>query len=308
MKIGVAGCGRMGFGMARAMDRAGLDVKGFDVRPLKEFGAFANRMVADPAAFARDREVILTVVRDVAQTEALLFNDQAILTKAPALRFLVVCSTLSPRYLSELAVRLPDRVALVDAPMSGAQVAADEARLSFMLGGPDAALDALEPAFQAMGTNVHRMGPTGAGMTAKVLNNFVAGSSMAGVRQVLSWAEDLGVDRARLLALMHDSSGQTWFGSNFEQIEFARDGYDPENTVGILKKDLLSCLDAVDPETHAGFPEAVVAAIGGCGRSSRNEVPGRFGAAALGWYWASRLIDDVGQTFAQRQILLDMVG
>ncbi|MEM1299678.1 MAG: NAD(P)-dependent oxidoreductase, partial [Pseudomonadota bacterium] len=262
MKIGVAGCGRMGFGMARAMARSGLDVTGFDVRPIEEFGEFANRMAADPGSFAGDREVIITVVRDIAQTEALLFDEQAILGKSPRLRYLVVSSTLSPRYFASLAERMPEGVIVIDAPMSGAQVAADEGRLSFMLGGEEADLDLLQPAFEAMGTKIHRVGPAGAGMTAKVLNNFVAGSAMAGVRQALDWAGDLGVDRERLLALMHDSSGQTWFGSNFDQIEFARNGYDVENTVGILKKDLESCLDAVDPETHSGFPEALVAAIG----------------------------------------------
>ena len=83
------------------------------------------------------------------------------------------------------------------------------------------------------------------------------------MRQALVWAGDLGIDRDRLLALMDDSSGLTWFGTNFHDIEFSRDGYDPDNTIGILKKDLESCLDAVDPASHEGFPEAVVAAIGG---------------------------------------------
>lgn len=262
MKIGVAGCGRMGFGMARAMARNGLDVSGFDIRPIEDFGEFANRMAADPASFAADREVILTVVRDIAQTEDLLFARQAILSKAPALRYLVVCSTLSPRYIEALAGRLPDGVTLIDAPMSGAQYRADAGELSFMLGGEDADLDILEPVFRTMGTKIHRMGPQGAGIKAKVLNNFVAGAAMAGVRQALDWADDLAIDRDKLLALMDDSSGLTWFGRNFEQIEFSREGYDPANTIGILKKDLESCLDAVDPEDHAGFPEAVVAAIG----------------------------------------------
>ena len=263
MKIGVAGCGRMGLGMARSMARAGLDVTGFDLRPLAEFGDFAAHMVADPGRFAADRQVILTVVRDIAQTEALLFDDQAILARAPALEHLVLCSTLSPRYVAELAGRLPAGVVLVDAPMSGAQVAADAGRLSFMLGGPEAALDRLEPMFRTMGTALHRMGGPGAGMTAKVLNNFVAGATVAAVRQVLDWAEALDMDRARLMALMHDSSGQTWFGSKFDDIEFARDGYAPGNTIGILKTDVESCLDAVDAATHAGLPRAVVAAIAG---------------------------------------------
>lgn len=263
MKIGVAGCGRMGFGMARALHRAGFEVTGFDVRPAAEFGAFADRMVPDPDGFAADREVILTVVRDIDQTEDLLLRNQAILSKAPALRYLVICSTLSPRYLEELRPRLPEGLRVIDAPMSGAQVAADEARLSFMLGGEDADLDALDPFFRAMGTKVHRMGGPGKGMTAKVLNNFVAACGIAGARQVIDWAGDLGMDRERLFALMHDSSGQNWFVSNFDAIEFSRDGYDPDNTVGILKKDVESCLDAVDPATHAGLPDAVVAAVGG---------------------------------------------
>jgi 3-hydroxyisobutyrate dehydrogenase-like beta-hydroxyacid dehydrogenase len=263
MRVGVAGCGRMGLPMARAMARGGLDVTGFDIRPSAEFGDFAPRMVADPAAFAADRETLVTVVRDIEQTEDLLFRRQGVLAHAARLRWLVVSSTLSPRYVAELIRRLPDGVALVDAPMSGAQVAAEEARLSFMLGGAPADLDALEPVFRAMGTRLHRMGPTGAGMTAKVLNNFVAACSTAGTRWVLDRAAELGVEHDRLLALMHDSSGQTWFGSNFDRIEFARDGYDPENTIGILKKDVESCLDAVHPSARAGLPEAVIAAIAG---------------------------------------------
>ena len=263
MKIGLAGCGRMGLPMARAMARAGLDVAGFDIRPAAEFGDFAPRMVVDPAAFAADREAIITVVRDVAQTEDLLFRRQGILSHAARLRWLVVSSTLSPRYLAELAARLPAGVALVDAPMSGAEVAAREARLSFMLGGAAPDLDALEPVFRAMGTRLHRMGPTGAGMTAKVLNNFVAACSIAGTRWVLDRAAELDLDRGRLLALMHDSSGQTWFGSNFDQIEFAEAGYDPGNSIGILKKDLESCLDAVDPGAREGLPEALIGAVAG---------------------------------------------
>jgi len=74
MRVGVAGCGRMGLPMARAMARAGFDVRGFDVRPVSEFGDFAARMEPDPAAFAAHAEVLFTVVRDTAQTDDLLFD------------------------------------------------------------------------------------------------------------------------------------------------------------------------------------------------------------------------------------------
>ncbi|QIE56304.1 NAD(P)-dependent oxidoreductase [Pikeienuella piscinae] len=241
--ITVAGCGRMGLPMARALRAAGFAARGFDIRPPAAFGDFAMHMI-DVATMRAETEILITVVRDAAETEALLFSDQAALS-GPPLTTLIVSSTLSPRLLPEIAARAPTGLTLIDAPMSGAQVAAEERRLSFMLGGDQATLDRLQPLFAAMGAAYHRMGGFGAGMAAKVLNNYVAAASVASVRQALEWAGPLGLDRERLLKLMHDSSGQTWFGSNFERIEFAGDGYQADNTIGILPKDVAAALDGV---------------------------------------------------------------
>jgi len=256
--VGIAGCGRMGLPMAQALLRGGVDVYGFDVRPVTEFGDFADRMIEDPRAFAQRCQVVFTVVRDRKQTDDLLFDDQALLSGPNGITTLVVCSTLSPRYVLSLRQRVPASVTMIDAPMSGAAVAADEARLSFMLGGDRAKLDTLQPLLDKMGKHFHRMGGLGAGMTGKVLNNFVATAAVTAVRQALDWADELGVDRAKLLALMHDSSGQSWFGSNFDKIEFARDGYDPDNTIGILKKDVESALDAVGADPDEGLQAAMI--------------------------------------------------
>lgn len=258
--VGVAGCGEMGLPMAQALAAAGFEVWGHDVRPAADFGEFGARMLGADAFAARCR-VVLSVVRDVPQTEALLFGDQALLRAGGAVETLLVCSTVSPRWLATLPARVRPGVQLIDAPMSGAPVAAAERRLSFMLGGEDAVLDRLAPLFEAMGRVNHRMGPFGAGMTAKVLNNFVAASSVVAVRQVLRWADDLGVDRARLMALMHDSSGQTWFGSQFERIAFARQGFDPSNTIGIIAKDVRACLDAAGADPALGFQGALLAGL-----------------------------------------------
>ena len=244
-RVAVAGCGRMGLGMCRALVAAGFDAWGFDIRPAADYGGFAPHMLPDAAALKAHAEVLFTVVRDTKQTDDLLFDVQAVLAGETAVKTLVISSTLSPNYVKGLAARVPSGVTLIDAPMSGAQIAADERRLSFMLGGEDAALDAIQPMLDAMGTSFHRMGGFGAGMTAKVLNNYVAASSAASTRKALTWAAELGLDQAKLLALMHASSGQTWFGSNFDAIEFARDGYDPDNTIHIIAKDVEAALDGV---------------------------------------------------------------
>lgn len=250
--IGIAGCGRMGMGMLRNLQKAGFDARGFDVRPLPGVGT-------DVASFADGLQVLLTVVRDQTETNALLFDDQALVGVAPDLHTIVISSTLSPNYVKGLRARVPDHITLIDAPMSGAQIKADAGTLTFMTGGP---AEEIAPLLSAMGEAVHHMGAFGAGMTAKVLNNLLAASSSAMTRLVLDWADSAGVDEGKLLALIHSASGQNWFASGFDEIEFARDGYAPDNTIGILEKDVTAALD-IAAEADKALPLAVQSAIRG---------------------------------------------
>ncbi|MFO7855991.1 MAG: NAD(P)-binding domain-containing protein [Paracoccaceae bacterium] len=255
--IGIAGCGRMGRGMLAALRRAGFDARGLDLKPPASYRDLAPAMTDDPDVFAPGLRAVFTVVRDVPETEALLFGAKGLIPRADALEILAVSSTLPPPYVLSLRDRVPARIALVDAPMTGAQVAADEARLAFMLGGAAADFDRLAPLLDAMGARFHRMGPFGAGMTAKVMNNLVAAASTAMTRLAMDWGEANGLDPARLRALMHDGSGQTWFGSNFEAIEFARDGHALDNTIGIIVKDVESALAAAPEGADPTLPRAV---------------------------------------------------
>jgi 3-hydroxyisobutyrate dehydrogenase-like beta-hydroxyacid dehydrogenase len=127
--------------------------------------------------------------------------------------------------------------------MSGAQIAAERAELSFMLGGETADLDDAQMLFASMGKHFHRMGSFGSGMQAKVLNNMLAASHTAMTRMILDWADDADLDERSLLDLIHTSSGQNWLASGFNDIEFARDGHAEDNTIGILVKDVASAID-----------------------------------------------------------------
>lgn len=258
--IGVAGCGRMGLPMLAALRRAGLDAAGFDVRPVAEFGDMAAAVTNDVAAFAQNLDTLITVVRDIAQTDDVLFGAQNLIA-APNLRRIILSSTLSPRYVAALRDRVPAHITLIDAPMSGAQVGAEQARLTFMLGGTDADLDAAQPLFDAMGSQFHRMGGYGAGMQAKVLNNLLAASHTAMTRLVLDWADQAGIEERALLDLIATSSGQNWFASGFDEIEFARDGHEADNTISILVKDVESALDAAPRDADTALPRQVQAAI-----------------------------------------------
>lgn len=258
--VGVAGCGAMGLPMAQALQEAGFEVWGFDVRPTIEFGSFQPRMIDDPSEFARRVQVVISVVRDVTQNLDLCFDRQALFTGTRYPRTLIVSSTVTPRFMPALRSRLPADVALVDAPMSGAPHAARLRKLSFMLGGDDEVLDPLMPLFEAMGQRVFRLGPLGAGMTAKVLNNYVASASVVAVRRAYARAKALGMDLAALRSVMQASSGATWFGDHFHDIDWSREGYQPSNTIGILEKDVRSGLDAVSDSSGVA-PDAYDSAL-----------------------------------------------
>jgi 3-hydroxyisobutyrate dehydrogenase-like beta-hydroxyacid dehydrogenase len=255
--IGVVGCGRMGLPMLKALRASGFDAYGHDIRYAESYGEDAHLIMDDIVAFAKHTRILLSVVRDIDDTEDALFNGQGFAVNAPWIETIVICSTLSPRYVRDLRKRIPDDMKLVDAPMSGAAIGAEERRLSFMLGGDVAELDRLQPLFDAMGTNFHRMGKFGSGMQAKVLNNLLAASSTAMTRLVLDWAAQSGLEERALLDVIETSSGQNWLASGMDTIEFARDGYSDDNTIGILVKDVESALDAAPENADADLPRTV---------------------------------------------------
>ncbi len=245
----------MGAPMLAALRAAGLPARGYDVVPMD-----APHITDDIAVFSEDLDTLITVVRDIDQTEAVLFGDQNF-TAIPSLRRIIICSTLSPRYVHDLRDRVPAHITLIDAPMSGAQIAATEARLSFMLGGDSDDIAAAQPLLDAMGKHFHHMGDFGAGMQAKVLNNLLAASNTAMTRLVLDWADQAGLDEPKLLNLIHTSSGQNWLASGFNDIEFARDGFAADNTIAILVKDIASALDAAPENADTTLPTLIQSTI-----------------------------------------------
>tara|TARA_Y100001960_G_C13885856_1_gene453713 strand:- start:168 stop:503 length:336 start_codon:yes stop_codon:yes gene_type:complete len=86
-------------------------------------------------------------------------------------------------------------------------------------------------------------------MSVKVLNNFVASCTVVAVRNVLSKSMSFGIKPKQLLDVLKDSSGQTWFANNLNNIDWSKEDYDKENTIGILEKDVISFLDGINKET-----------------------------------------------------------
>lgn len=244
IKIGVAGCGAMGLPMARNLIENGFDVCGYDVRPKSEFGDFAKHMCDSGLALCHFAPIVISVVRDWSETTTLCFGENGLFSGNSFPEILVISSTLSPGMIRDLASRVPEETTIIDAPMSGTVYRATEGALTFMLGGDKSAVERLMPVFSAMGSQVNHLGPSGMGMTCKVLNNMLAATSVVAVREVLEAAEKLDFPAETLLRVAQTSSGSTWFGDNLDKIHWAGEGYSLTNTIGILEKDVNSLLDA----------------------------------------------------------------
>jgi len=244
--IGVAGCGNMGLSMAENLLANGYDVWGYDIRSINASDDFQNRMISNARTFASKVNTVISVVRDIAETNALLFDDQAIMCSPNYPTSLIISSTLSPRFIHDLKDRIPDDVVLIDAPMSGTSYRAKLATLTFMVGGEADHVQRLMPILGVMGSDIHHLGPVGAGAACKVANNLCAAAGMVAVRRALAAAKGYGIPQDKLLDVMRTSSGSTWYGDNFTDIDWAREGYAPTNTMGIVEKDVKSFVDALE--------------------------------------------------------------
>lgn len=254
----------MGLPMAENLAKAGFDVFGYDVRPASDFGDFSDRMISDPGMFTGKIDVLISVVRDIKQTDDLLFDDQAIMMQDDHPRTVVLSSTLSPRYVVEVASRIGTKAVVIDAPMSGAPYRAREGTLTFMVGGDAPSVETLRPAFDAMGSEIHHMGPTGAGAATKVANNLCAAAGVVAVRRALAASKAYGIAQDDMLSVMRSSSGSTWYGDNLDKIDWAHEGYEPGNTMGILEKDVSSFIDAlggIDGLEAGPFEDAILTEI-----------------------------------------------
>lgn len=259
--VGIAGCGRMGAPMLRALDEAGFAARGYDIRDSVAPALGHVPFTTDPAEFAEDLEVLITVVRDAMETEDVLFGRGGLATRSASLKWIVVSTTVSPRYLRSLRSVVPERIRLVDAAIAGDPVAAQAKALSFILGGSLGDLDHLHPLFNAMGGEFHRMGPFGSGMVAKGMVTMLTAAATAMTRLTLDWGDAEGLEEHALLDLIAASAGQNWLASGFDEIPFAREGWAEDNQIGRMARDIAATLDAAPEGAPTALPEAVKAAL-----------------------------------------------
>ena len=130
LQIGIAGCGEMGLPMLQVLLKNKICAYGHDIRKRSDFPGLSESLIESKKQFFSSCDVILSVVRNEEQTLDLTEGDGGIF-KQKVKKYLLICSTLSPRFIKDLKSRAPKNIIMIDCPMSGASNGAREASLTF---------------------------------------------------------------------------------------------------------------------------------------------------------------------------------
>jgi 3-hydroxyisobutyrate dehydrogenase len=215
--VGWIGTGVMGSSMCGHLIKAGFKTVVYNRTSAKLKGLLDQGALAagSPAEVAEQADVIFTIVGFPADLREVTFGERGTLQSSAPGKVLVDMTTSQPSLAVEIYQRAKERgVFSVDAPVSGGDIGAREARLSIMLGGDREICDALTPCWQAMGKTIVYQGPAGSGQHTKLVNQILIANNMVGVCEALLYGFKAGLDLATVLQSVSSGAAGSWSLSN----------------------------------------------------------------------------------------------
>ncbi|TWT43533.1 2-hydroxy-3-oxopropionate reductase [Thalassoglobus neptunius] len=216
-RIGWIGTGVMGSSMCGHLLAKGFSATVFTRSREKAKGLLDQGATwADsPKAVAENSDVIFAIVGFPSDVREVFLGEDGALAGSKEGNILVDMTTSEPSLAVEIAEQAKEKgVHSVDAPVSGGDVGAKEARLSIMIGGDEDVVNALQPAWEAMGKTIVHQGPAGAGQHTKMVNQTLISSMMIGVCEALLYGYKAGLDLETVMKSVSTGAAGSWSLSN----------------------------------------------------------------------------------------------
>jgi 3-hydroxyisobutyrate dehydrogenase len=239
-RIGWIGTGVMGASMCGHLLDAGASVTVYSrtrgrAQGLLERGA---RWADSPAEVAAASEVVFTMVGFPSDVRETVLGERGVLAAARPGGVLVDMTTSEPALAQEIALAAREReLDSIDAPVSGGDVGAREARLSIMVGGEPAAVERVRPLLERMGQTIVHQGPAGAGQHTKMVNQTLIATGMIGVCEALLYAHRAGLEPERVLESVSGGAAGSWSLTNYAP-RMLRGDFEPGFLVEHFIKDM----------------------------------------------------------------------
>lgn len=205
--VGFIGLGNMGGRMTRQLIDAGVDVLGFDTiaENIKASGA---REAKTAAEVVKECDIILISLPSSKIVEPVLIGVDGVLQQCRKNQIIIDLSTSEPESTRRIHSAFNKKGAeYLDAGISGGAAAAESGNLTLMVGGTKSALDRAHSVLNVLSAKVFHLGGSGAGHTAKLLNNFLNAISLSATAEVMVAAKKAGLDLEVLLEVLNSSSG-----------------------------------------------------------------------------------------------------
>ena len=280
-RAAVIGLGSMGFGMAQSLTRAGFSVTGCDVSEaaMARLAAEGGKGAATPADAAREADVVISVVVNAAQTEAILFGKDGVAATLAKGGVFVSSATMDPEAVRALAARLEATGRhYLDAPISGGAVRAAEGALTILASGSPEAFAKARGALEAMAVNIYELGDRpGLGAAFKMINQLLAGVHIAVAGEAMAFAARQGLDLRKVYEVITASAGNSWCFEN-RMAHVLDNDYTPRSAIDIFVKDLGIVQDMARaakfpvPIASAALQMYLMTAAAGMGRDDDSSV------------------------------------
>jgi len=244
-RIGWIGTGVMGSSMCGHLMTAGFSATVYNRSREKadELVAQGAQWADSPRAVAEQSDIIFTIVGFPADVRTVVLGEDGCLAGGEAGNVLVDMTTSEPSLAVEIAEAAEAKgMHSVDAPVSGGDVGAKEARLSIMIGGDKEVVDALQPCWQAMGKTIVHQGGPGAGQHTKMVNQTLIATNMIGVCEALLYGHQAGLDLPTVMESVASGAAGSWSLSNLGT-RIIDNNFDPGFFVEHFIKDMGIALD-----------------------------------------------------------------
>ena len=209
LSVALMGLGTMGKGMASSLLKAGfpLTVYNRTIMKARPFAALGARIASSPADAAAGARVIIAMVSDDSASRETWLGTSGALNAASESAILIESSTVTPGWIAELAQHSSARdLDLLDAPVTGSKLQAEQGQLTFLVGGSEKALAKASPALRAMSKEIVHLGPVTSGARMKLVNNFLCGVQIASLAEAMAWIERSGLDREKALNVLNNGA------------------------------------------------------------------------------------------------------
>lgn len=215
--VGFIGIGVMGRSMAGHLLDAGYSVHVYNrtqakAQDLVDRGA---QWQSSPGKVAAAADAIITIVGFPVDVESVYLGEDGVLAQARSGSLAIDMTTSCPNLASRIAQEAAAKgIEVLDAPVSGGDIGAREARLSIMVGGSVSGFERALPLFEIMGKNIVHQGPAGSGQHTKMCNQIAIASGMMAISEAMAYAKKSGLQPETVLKSIESGAAGSWSLTN----------------------------------------------------------------------------------------------